>query len=117
MHVKIPTVGRLISPSTGYWDSKHRASPTYFDSYDSGHPRPKSVVESCGYVMTSDCTMSRAVWVARVDNQVYRPSTRRRSPCDREDAYGIQRGMAPVREISSDRKFRRYPIGVSRGPR
>ncbi|XP_062120346.1 uncharacterized protein LOC133834684 [Humulus lupulus] len=101
----------------GCWDSRRRESPTYNGSFGADRPRPKSVIEGRGY--------SEAGF-AGIDNHVHRQSINssngsyrhqpRRSPCSRDDAHNIQRGVGPFRDGSPDRRrFRRYPPGVGRG--
>lgn len=121
--------GNWDQPSTGYWDSKRRHSPSYHAPYGSGRPRPRSIVETGGFVMTSDRTISKAgvgglngihrQSMNSSSKGVYRPLIRRRSPSDRDDAYGMHMGMAPGRDVSPERsrgRSRRYQ-GVHRGPR
>lgn len=121
--------GNWDQPSTGYWDSKRRHSPSYHAPYGSGRPRPRSIVETGGFVMTSDRTISKAgvgglngihrQSMNSSSKGVYRPLIRRRSPSDRDDAYGMHMGMPPGRDVSPERsrgRSRRYQ-GVHRGPR
>lgn len=127
MHSKSSGGAHLVNPSGGYWDSKHRESPSYHGSFGSGRPRPKSVVESHGFEMDPDDTFSEAAGVHnRVrrqaisfsSNRLYQPPLRRRSPAERNDTHNMHRGVIPMRDTSPDRRrFRRYPQGVSRGIR
>lgn len=79
--------------------------------------------------MTSDRTISKAgvgglngihrQSMNSSSKGVYRPLMRRRSPSDRDDAYGMHMGMPPGRDVSPERsrgRSRRYQ-GVHRGPR
>lgn len=115
---------RRRSPGGGHIVNT-RQSPPCHGPYGSGRPRPRSVVESRGFLMASDRTMFEATGVEGFDNRVrrqymssssnsvYRPINRR--PLGyRDDIYT---GTAPIRDdIGADRtRFRRYPQGISRG--
>ncbi|KAL5746394.1 hypothetical protein ACOSP7_027540 [Xanthoceras sorbifolium] len=105
-----------------------RQSPTYDGLYGSGRPRPRSIIETRGYVMASDRTIPEATgvegfenhvrrqYLSSSSNSVYRPLNRR-SLAYRDDMNGFHAGPAPVRDGNNpDRsRFRRYPQGgVSR---
>lgn len=99
MHDRSQGGDHWVDHSVDYWDSKHHHSFSYYGPYDSGHPGPKSVIVN--------------------SKGVYRRFIRR-SPADMDDAYGMDTGGAPVRDISNDRsrvRSGRYAQGVVRGPR
>ncbi|KAH9677635.1 Dentin sialophosphoprotein-like protein [Citrus sinensis] len=115
---------RRRSPGGGHIVNT-RQSPPCHGPYGSGRPRPRSVVESRGFLMASDRTMFevsgvegfdsrvRRQYMSSSSNSVYRSINRRPLGC-RDDIYT---GTAPIRDdIGPDRsRFRRYPEGISRG--
>lgn len=106
----------FVNPSAGYWDS---------GTCTSGTPRPKSVVESRGYIMAHTYSeaagiddYARRQFINPSSNGVYERIIRRRSPTHRDDAYVRHTGVVPVRAGSPIRsRFRRFPLGVTRGIR
>lgn len=115
---------RRRSPGGGHIVNT-RQSPPCHGPYGSGRPRPRSVVESRGFLMASDRTMFevsgvegfdsrvRRQYMSSSSNSVYRSINRRPLGC-RDDIYT---GTAPIRDdIGPDRsRFRRYPESISRG--
>lgn len=101
-----------------------RHSPISHGPYASAHPRPRNVIESRGFVMTSDHAISDAEAVEGFDSRrqylssssgsLYRPFNQRYAAY-RDDFYGTYL----VRDdINPDRgRFRKYPQGVSRRDR
>lgn len=101
-----------------------RHSAISYGPYVSAHPRPRNVIESRGFVMTSDHAISDAEAVEGFDSRrqylssssgsFYRPFNQRYAAY-RDDFYGTYL----VRDdINPDRgRFRKYPQGVSRSIR
>ncbi|GLU21133.1 hypothetical protein SLE2022_372940 [Rubroshorea leprosula] len=121
MRGQSPKGSPFISHSAG------QNSTIFHGSHPSLRSRPKSAIESCGYVISADQTLPESVDVARPENHIgrhfmsshsngmYRPLMRRRSLIERDDSYGVGMQMTSVRDTSPDRsRFRRYTQGVSR---
>lgn len=91
--------------------------------FGSGYARPKSDVEGRGYAINLGAPAAGVVWDGNhVDRKTMHPSSglcrplfRRRSPCSKDDTDHMRRGFIPARDMSPDRRFRRYPQGVNRG--
>lgn len=120
---------RCRSPTGGHIvGSRH--SPTYPRPYGSTRPRSRNVIESRGFLITSDRAISDAEAVEGFDsrvrrqylssssNSVCRPFNRKYVPY-RDDFYGYHVGTALARDdVNPDRNgYRKYPQGVSGGIR
>ncbi|KAF5732382.1 Dentin sialophosphoprotein-related putative isoform 1 [Tripterygium wilfordii] len=120
-----PVRRNFLNSSGGHWESKHRQSPSYWRSYASGHPRPRSIVEGRGYKMISDNKILEEAEETGFENRtrkqnwnssngVYRPLIRRRPLAERENAYDVDTEMVHVRDTSPKSRLERYPEGIRR---
>lgn len=98
MHDRIQGGGRWVDHSADDWNSKRQHSYRYCGPFDPENPGPKSVIVN-----------SKGVYRRMI----------RRSPTDRDAAYGMHTGMAPGRDIGTNGRGRsgRYQQGFGRGTR
>lgn len=109
-----------VDSAAGYRETRNRYPYSYRGSEGHGYSRPRDVTANSGAKVSEMNSHGDRRSINYSSNGMYRPIMRRRPPADRDDSYGVQRGISPVKGIGrngSRGSSGSYDQGIRRGPK